>query len=232
VIAAHGSWEPGSLPTQGRKRQPRDKDLFGFKAHFSGARLAPGLMPLVLFPGGYGGMVHTGGGRVSFSCCIRRDALAACRAALPGAAAGEAVIAHVVGHCRGVRESLAGAALVDSWLAAGPIRPGIRARARDGVFVIGNAAGEAHPLVAEGISMAIQSAWLLCDGWEQARPRYAAAWRRQFAPRVHASRLFAALTMTPATRGASIAVMKRIPALLTWGARWSGKAQALRIGST
>jgi flavin-dependent dehydrogenase len=28
-------------------------------------------------------------------------------------------------------------------------------------FLIGNIAGEAHPIVAEGISMAMQSGWLL-----------------------------------------------------------------------
>ncbi|MEO7008295.1 MAG: hypothetical protein ABI156_04010, partial [Caldimonas sp.] len=32
----------------------------------------------------------------------------------------------------------------------------------DALFRIGNAAGEAHPIIGEGISMAIQSAWLLC----------------------------------------------------------------------
>jgi menaquinone-9 beta-reductase len=231
VIAAHGSWEPGSLPTQARKSPAKASDLFGFKAHFTGSRLAAGLMPLVLFPGGYGGMVHTGNGRVSFSCCIRRDALAACRMVHPGMAAGEAVIAHVALHCRGVRESLEAAVLMDTWLAAGPIRPGIRRRAQDGLFLIGNAAGEAHPLVAEGISMAIQSAWLLCDGWDVSAARYSAAWRGQFGARVQASRLFAALTVSPATRRASIALLKQLPALLTCGARWSGKAHSLRTES-
>ena len=27
-------------------------------------------MPLMVFPGGYGGMVHSDHGRVSLSCCI------------------------------------------------------------------------------------------------------------------------------------------------------------------
>jgi 2-polyprenyl-6-methoxyphenol hydroxylase-like FAD-dependent oxidoreductase len=228
VIAAHGSWERGPLPTQPHRQRARGSDLFGFKAHFTGSRLAAGLMPLVLFPGGYGGMVHAGRGHTSFSCCIRRDALAACRAARPRLAAGEAVIAHVTDACRGVREALAGAALAHPWLSAGPIRPGIRARAGDAIFAIGNAAGEAHPLVAEGISMAIQSAWLLCEALLRAPARahrdYPALWRRHFATRVHAASLFAALTTSPATAAASVGVMKHMPALLTWGARCSGKA--------
>jgi flavin-dependent dehydrogenase len=233
VIAAHGSWEHGELATQRPRAVARASDLFGFKAHFIGATLETGLMPLLLFPGGYGGMVHGGRGRVSFSCCIRRDALAACRRRYPGLGAGEAVIAHARAACRGVRESLRGAALADPWLSAGPIRPGIRPRASGGLFAIGNAAGEAHPLVAEGISMAIQSAWLLCESLGHAAPEreYPVRWRRHFAMRVRASSLFAALTTSPRSAALSAALMKRAPALLTWGARCSGKAHTLRTES-
>jgi flavin-dependent dehydrogenase len=235
VIAAHGSWERGALPTQLRRPPARDSDLFGFKAHFTGSRLPGGLMPLVLFPGGYGGMVHSGRGRASFSCCIRRDALAASRGRRPGLAAGEAVIAHVTEACRGVREALDRATLAGPWLSAGPIRPGIRAPARNGLFTIGNAAGEAHPLVAEGISMAIQSAWLLCEALLGAPARahtgYPHRWRRHFAGRVRAASLFAALTTSPHTAAASVSLMKRVPAILTWGARWSGKTHTLGMES-
>ncbi len=240
VIAAHGSWERGAMATHLPRPSARASDLLGFKAHYRGARLPPGLMPLVLFPGGYGGMVHTGDGLVSFSCCIRRNALAACRRARPGMDAGEAVIDHVLASCRGVREAIAPATREGPWLSAGPIRPGIRARALDGIFAVGNAAGEAHPLVAEGISMAIQSAWLLCGrlgaprgDWgdneiDAVGRAYARDWRRQFAGRVHAAALFAFLATSPWTAGASAATVRRIPALLSWGARWSGKARTLR----
>jgi 2-polyprenyl-6-methoxyphenol hydroxylase-like FAD-dependent oxidoreductase len=239
IIAAHGSWERGALDSQAERLPARGADLLGFKAHFTGAALAPGLMPLVLFPGGYGGLVHSDAGRTSFSCCIRRDALRCCRAEHRGLSAGEALIAHVAESCRGVREAIAGARREAAWLSAGPIRPGIRALARGGVFAVGNAAGEAHPLVAEGISMAIQSAWLLAAGIaaedtlsrgaiDAIGRRYARAWRRNFAGRVRASAAFAALTTSPATAGASIAVLRLAPALLTLGAWWSGKAHTLR----
>ena len=71
VIAAHGSWESGTLPTQPPRRALRGSDLLGFKAHFHNCRLPAGLMPLLIFPGGYGGMVHTNAERASVSCCIR-----------------------------------------------------------------------------------------------------------------------------------------------------------------
>jgi 2-polyprenyl-6-methoxyphenol hydroxylase-like FAD-dependent oxidoreductase len=116
VVAAHGSWERGSLPSHPDARTHRAADLLGFKAHFTRTHLAPGLMPLVLFPGGYGGMVHAGGGRVSFSCCVRRDALGRCRRSHRGLAAGEALLLHIVESSRGVREALAGARRVAAWV--------------------------------------------------------------------------------------------------------------------
>ncbi|HEX6634118.1 MAG TPA: FAD-dependent oxidoreductase [Usitatibacter sp.] len=239
AIAAHGSWEHGPLPTQ-RARPPRASgDLLAFKARFVGARLATGLMPLVLFPGGYGGMVEGQGGRVTFSCCIRRDALARCRAEHPGAPAGEAVLAHALASSRGLRAALAGAWREGSWLAAGPIRPGIRVRTPERIFAAGNAAGEAHPLVAEGIGMAIESAWLLAGALEAAgAPRdrralreaavaYERGWRAHFATRVRASSLFARATGT-ALRGCT-ALIAASPRVLAWGARWSGKAARMPV---
>jgi hypothetical protein len=37
------------------------------------------------------------------------------------------------------------------WLSSGPLRTGIRTFGRDGIFAVGNAAAETHPIVAEGI---------------------------------------------------------------------------------
>jgi flavin-dependent dehydrogenase len=238
VVAAHGSWEVGSLPSHPAPLRHGASDLLGFKAHFTGTHLAPSLMPLVLFPGGYGGMVHAEGGRTSFSCCVRRDALGRCRRSHRGLAAGEALLLHIVESCRGVRDALAGARREAAWLSAGPIRPGVRAPAQGRIFRVGNLAGEAHPLVAEGISMAIQSGWLasraiaaqaLDDaGLAAARARYTREWKAHFARRVRASSMFALLTTSRATAAASVAAMGGAPAILTWGARASGKAHALR----
>lgn len=239
IVAAHGSWEHGAMSTQSPRASPRDSDLLGFKAHFHGASLPSGLMPLVLFPGGYGGLVASDAGRVSFSCCIRRDALRQCRAAHPGLGAGEAVVTHAIESSGGLRAALAGAKREAPWLSAGPIRPGTRVLAEDRVFAVGNAAGEAHPLVAEGISMAIQSAWLLGDllvaadslsdgGLRSAAAQYAAGWRSNFASRVRASAVFAAMTTQGMPAAASIAVLRCVPPILTLGARWSGKGSTLR----
>jgi flavin-dependent dehydrogenase len=241
LIAAHGSWESGPLPTQDFRTPPRPSDLLGFKAHFRESDLAADLMPLLAFPGGYGGMVHTGAGRISLSCCIRRDRLEACRTRWPQHRAGAAVLAHLSAHCAGVAAALSTATLDGAWLGAGPIRPGIRGFGTGGVFPVGNAAAEAHPIVAEGISMAIQSASLLCErllahrsptltpaALTSIRSDYADAWRRNFSPRLHAARLYAHLFMRPLSTRMAVAVMERFPSVLTLGARWSGKAEPLR----
>lgn len=237
VISANGSWERSPLAAAAPPH--RDSDLLAFKAHFSNADLAPDIMPLLVFPGGYGGMVHSDAGRVSLSCCIRRDVLARARETHPGPAA-EAVLRHIQAHCAGAREALKQANREGAFLSAGPIRPGIRARYKDGVFFTGNAAGEAHPIVAEGISMAAQSAWLLAQcliadregvlsgaGRDVVGRRYAAQWAHSFAPRIRAASLFAHLAMRPQAATFVLSLLKLFPVLLTLGARLSGKTRQI-----
>ena len=122
IVLACGSWERGPFTP---RLAARPSDLLGFKARFARAALPPGLMPLVLFPGGYGGLVHTDQAEVSFSCCIRRDALSVARHQHRGSA-GEAVLAHAMAHGRAIRETLGGAERVGPWLSAGPIRRSLR----------------------------------------------------------------------------------------------------------
>lgn len=236
VIAAHGSWEHGALPTQVPRLPARPSDLLGFKAHLKGSALPLYLMPLLAFPDGYGGLVHADGGRVSLSCCIRRDRLE--RLPRPaGRPAGEAVLGHILDTCPSARPFLEGVELESAWLSAGPIRPGLRTRACGGIFAVGNAAGEAHPVVAEGISMAMQSAWLLAvhlaphraaalspEILAQAGVRYAKAYRSHFLPRIRSSAVIARLAMQPLVSQMLARLIQRFPALLTRGSAWSGKA--------
>jgi len=221
VIAATGSWR--AKPPLAVSAPERPSDLFAFKAHFAGAGLAPGLMPLLAFPGGYGGLVTSDSGLTSLSCCIRRVVLVQIRAS--GMRAGDAVLRHLRATTRGIDEALDGAVLHDAILAAGPIRPGIRPRFGDGIFFTGNLAGEAHPVIAEGISMAIQSSQmlarlLLAEG-AQAGPAYAAHWLRRFGPRLVAAALFAHIAIN--ARAPATALVRAAPSVLNWGAAFSGK---------
>jgi flavin-dependent dehydrogenase len=126
VIDAHGAPDRTPAPHRG-------SDLLGFKAHFHNAALAPDLMPVLVFPGGYGGLVTTSGGRVTFGCCIRRDVIEQSRAET-ASPAGAAVLHAVKHHCRGAAEVLANATLAGPWLATGPIAPGIRPAYENGTF--------------------------------------------------------------------------------------------------
>ena len=222
VVAACGSWNAKG-PFAVASATAHASDLLAFKAHFTDGALPTGLMPLLAFPGGYGGLVESDAGHVSLSCCIRRDVLAKVRAR-HGGKAGEAVLAHILETTRGVQLALGTAKLDGAFLSTGPIHPGIRTRHLDGIYFTGNLAGEAHPVIAEGISMAIQSSALLARLLVAHRgERYAGEWRRHFAPRLYAASLFAHLAMRRPTRAACLALVRAIPGILGAGARLSGK---------
>ncbi|MBP0441048.1 NAD(P)/FAD-dependent oxidoreductase [Tianweitania sediminis] len=237
VIAAHGSWEPGALPTNLAKVN-RPGDFLGFKAHFRSADLDADLMPLLFFPGGYGGIVWADDGRLSLSCCVRRDALAQARRVHDCSSASEAVHRHILATCRGARQVIGAARQDGPWLAAGPIRPGVRKAYADDVFRVGNLAGESHPIIAEGISMSIQSGWLLAEalsrvdastqaGRAAAGQVYTAAWRRQFATRIRVASVLARIAVHPRTAGLAGGLAGLAPAVLTAGAALSGKTKSI-----
>ena len=134
---------------------------------------------------------------------------------------------------RTVREALRCAHREGAWLAVGPIWPRLgnsrrmNGECERGVYAIGNAAGEAHPILGEGISMAIQSAFLLCerlvDGTHDATS-YATAWRRAFASRIRLASIYSHIAMSPLASRAVLPLLKRWPQLLSICARWGGKA--------
>jgi len=238
-IAAHGSWESGGLPSQLPRVAPKGSDLLGFKAHLMNSGLPDGLMPLLAFPDGYGGLVRIEGGRVSLSCCVQRSRLEKLNRSADGSA-GAAVFAHILETCPAARPFLDCAREDGGWLAIGPIRPGVRCSASRGLFKVGNAAGEAHPAIAEGISIALQSAYFLTQrllalsmaqlaahDFTQAEKLYAQDFRRHFGLRIRSSALIARLAMAPRAAGAIAELLKLRPSLLTWGAQLAGKSKQI-----
>jgi 2-polyprenyl-6-methoxyphenol hydroxylase-like FAD-dependent oxidoreductase len=237
LIVANGSWETrGTLREHNPLHHPAD--LIGFKANFRDTSLRGGLLPVLAFRGGYGGMVVADDEITTVACCIRRDRLQAARRAAPGTSAGEAVERLLIRECAGVQSVLARATRCGGWIAAGALSPGVRLSAADTFFRIGNAAAEAHPIIGEGISMALQSAALLCThlvatipatrthdrAWrrELAR-RYVMHWRRVFVSRLALASLFAHAAMHPASSVTLFPLVRAWPALLTLCARASGK---------
>jgi flavin-dependent dehydrogenase len=236
MIVATGSLEPA--PLRSNHRNPHhESDFLAFKAYFRECDLPRDLMPLLVFPGGYGGLVHCRQSRVSLSCCIRRSTLQRIRQ--PRRRAADAVLQHICSACVGARSALARARLDGTWLAAGPIRPGIREAYSGGLFFVGNVAGEAHPIIAEGISMAVQSAWLLCRSLvangspamsahirNEIAQDYRAKWLAAFAPPIRVAFALAAFSIHPRVTAFALPIIKSFPGLLTYGAYFAGKSRA------
>jgi 2-polyprenyl-6-methoxyphenol hydroxylase-like FAD-dependent oxidoreductase len=245
VIDAHGSWEDLPWDRSLRRLARGVGDLFAFKANFRGSSLREGVIHVLSLDGGYGGMVIADGGTTTVACCVRRDRLNELRGAAPGLRAGDAVEAWLQRECGGVRQALRDATRDGPWLASGPLDPGVRIDARDKIFRIGNAAGEAHPILGEGMSMALQSASLLCSHLLARQPaerapartlqaelqrRHAADWRREFVPRLRLAAAFAHVAMRPRSAATLMTVVRYWPGLLTQGARWGGKVRL--VGKT
>jgi len=243
VIDAHGSWESGPEfeTAGGGERAPpqRASDLFAFKATFSASTLAPGLLPVVAVEGGYGGMVVAEAARTTVALCLRRDALRAQRVKNHGTTAGATVETYLRQSCLGVREALLGANRAGPWLTVGPLRPGTRLHEVPGVFRVGNAAGETHPLIGEGISMALQSSKLLvasllshadrafdAPSLHSSHDDYARAWRKAFLPRLRLAALYAHVAMRAPLAAPVESCLIRWPALLTMAGRIAGKARS------
>jgi flavin-dependent dehydrogenase len=228
----------GTEPEAARRLSRSDSDLMAFKASFRNARLASGFLPVIALNGGYGGMVTADHGRTTLACCIRRDALEKCRRDAPGQAAGVAIESYLRRSCHGIAEALGSAQRDGPWLSVGPVRPGVRIATADGVLRIGNAAGETHPLIGEGIGMALQSAALLAvqldrkpavahdsKHFDRIQRTYAAQWRRQFTSRLRIAQLYACIAMNPALTPAAQRVLAHLPRALTFAARMAGKAR-------
>jgi 2-polyprenyl-6-methoxyphenol hydroxylase-like FAD-dependent oxidoreductase len=242
VIDAHGSWERGPECTAiegnpGGNLQPRPSDLLAFKATFQGASLATGVLPVLCLSGGYGGMVVSDRGRTTIACCILRTTLRQQREQVRGGSAGDVVEAYLRSSCEGVAAALRNARREDAWHAVGPLRTGFHPRGIWGIPRIGNAAAEAHPLIGEGICMALQSAAVLAKLCghrpKDLRPDYvidvqrthAATCRNEFSGRMRLAQLYAQVAMRPSLAYAAAILMKTWPGTLTTGAQLAGKAR-------
>jgi menaquinone-9 beta-reductase len=241
VIDAHGSWEraPRSdtcVPVA-RDSRAQPSDLLAFKTTFEGTALAPGMLPVLCLPGGYGGMIVSDRGRTTIACCIRRETLRLRRVPARDTPAGEVIENYLRNSCEGVATALRTARRQDPWQAVGPLRTGLHMRSPWGVVRIGNAGAEAHPVIGEGICMALQSASVLARLCAQ-RPKdldgpyitdvqraHAAICRREFSHRLRIAQLYARVAMRPTLATTAAALMNGWPAMLTAGAQLAGKAK-------
>ncbi len=234
----------GKASTAERPAPHRASDLLAFKANFRKGTFKRGHIGLLALDGGYGGIVEADNAITTVACCVRRNRLDGLRASASGMRAGDVVEAWLRASCAGVAQSLEDAVREGSWLAAGPIQPGIRVDRADGILRVGNAAGEAHPILGEGMSMALQGAALLAETLLKSehplanergaarhrsavRSQYAIAWRRAFAARIRVAAIIAHASMRPASALLSARLLRIWPGALTHVARWGGKTTSV-----
>ena len=233
IIDAHGSWErgprfvvPGAAPDPA-DQPARSTDLLAFKATFARSALAPGLLPVIALPGGYGGMVVSSDGRTTVALCLRRDTLRAVRSRHQGVTAGIAVERYLRECCPGAADALREGERQGSWLAVGPLRPGLRLAQTPGIYRVGNAGAEAHPLVGEGMRMALQSSRTLARNLSDHSPRadHGTRWRTAINPRLRFAACYAHIAMRPMLAAPVGRMLQHWPALLTTAAVLAGKAR-------
>jgi flavin-dependent dehydrogenase len=221
VALAHGLARRGDMAPAAAA--PAAGAYVCFKAHFTGCDLDPATIAIGGAQGVYAGLVASSGARCSLAFVVRRDRLARVGPAPDdqlGALAAENA---------GFRAMLRSATRAGAWLACGPLAPGIRQVYRDGRFFLGNAAGEVHALVGEGITLALGAGGLLADAvaahglTEAAGRAYERAWRRSFTARYRAAQLFVNLIMRPAPAACAATLLRACPAAMNACVRWAGK---------
>ena len=228
LIAAHGSWEPS--PFAGMRA--RAESGAGGPVRVQGElRCAPtsrpGCCPCSRSTAATAAWSLGDGGQLTLACCVRRDRAARVARGGAGRSAGTAVEALLAALVRGrARARSAARSARAPGSASGRSGPGSAPLwSERGGFAVGNAAGEAHPILGEGISMAMQAPSCsareleaqrdaLLSGARQeriARAYYERDWRRQFRARIRWAALLAELAMRPAARCAAAGAAKRGP---------------------
>jgi menaquinone-9 beta-reductase len=231
VILAHGLAQRGDMdPMYGGHPARKPTEFICFKAHFTACQLPDDTIALAAAPGLYAGLVRTSdlaaAPRYSLALVIRR------RRIDDIGNSGEAQFQDLLRANPAFAALLTDASRLSPWLASGPLQPGIREVYRDGRFFIGNAAGEVHALVGEGLTLALVSAQLLANsltcttraGLADAGRNYEGRWRRLFLPRYYAANLFAHIMMRPTLAAPFSRCLRALPPLMNWCIRASGKS--------
>ncbi|HVX86060.1 MAG TPA: FAD-dependent monooxygenase [Phycisphaerae bacterium] len=222
VALAHGLAQRGDLSPTATKPATTAAPYLCFKTHLADCDLPRNTIAIAGAPGIYAGLVHSSN-HASLAFVLRKDRLTRL------GRSPDAQLAALRSENPAFSRLLNGCRQADPWLSTGPLSPGVRSIYRDGRFFLGNAAGEVHALVGEGITLALRSAILLADAIAQhgltdaAGDAYARAWPRFFKPRRAAAGLFANLIMRPALARPAAALLRAAPPLLNACVRWAGK---------
>lgn len=222
VIAAHGK-RSRLDHALGRPFAAERHPFVGLKAHHRGPAL-PNRIELHAFPGGYCGFSEIEGGLANVCLLVREEVL---RAHAGGAGHLEGFVEWMAGQNPHLGAWLGAAERVDErWLSIGQVAFTAKAPAVSDVLMAGDAAGLIAPLAGDGIAMALRGGQLAAQyvtGYlagqvsAAALPRrYAAAWSREFRPRLHLARALQTLMLRPGAASAALRVISAAPVLGDW----------------
>ena len=147
VIDASGRW---SNLTRTEDRPPRQRWL-GVKAHFAADEDVAPSVDLYFFPGGYCGVQPLGVGRLNACAMVRADVVAGRQT--PGGSLLEQVLAlhpQLQERSRWWRQ-------VTELVTTSPLVFRVPVPERDGILLVGDAAGFIDPFAGDGISLALQT---------------------------------------------------------------------------
>lgn len=236
VVLAHGLAQRGDMAAPPSPPPPNTPAYVCFKTHLAHCPLPDDTIAVGGAPGVYAGVVRTSSidatPTYTFAFVARKDLLSRV------GNTPEALARHLASHNPAFGRLLAPATPRMPYLASGPLLPGIRTVYHDGRFFVGNAAGEVHALIGEGMTLALRAAVLLADtlATGPARPAdlpalgasYERQWRAAFTHRYHAAQIFANILMQPTLNALANTLLTHFPELLTTCIRHAGGKDRLQ----
>ena len=255
VVLAHGSPRLGAMNAPARANRhvaggpavPGGglNDCLCFKAHLENVQLAANTTVIGGAEGLYAGLLRTGDNPVAAHAPNPAGGPQACynlafvvrRNVWERYGSANELCRYLQRRNAGFNRCLSQARRTEDFLACGPMEPGVRQVYADGRFFVGNAAGEVHALIGEGITLALCAGQLLgsvMSDYRNAPPAaenlailgdiYRRRWLGQFGSRLHAGNVFSRVLMQPLLSAMATSYLQAFPDVLDRCIGWSGKS--------
>lgn len=215
VIAAYGKRSQLDR-TLNRAFLRRPQPFVGLKAHFYGPPL-PCRIELHTFPGGYCGLSDIEEGKAN-ACLLVREEVFQQAGSIP------AFIIWMRQQNPRLGAWFANARLAsDRWYSISQIPFVAKSTVQDDILMAGDSAGLIAPLAGNGMAMALRGGQLAAEyagsflqdkrTADELRRQYAAAWQREFHPRLRLGRLLQAFMLRPQPLALGLHLVKAVPPL-------------------
>jgi flavin-dependent dehydrogenase len=203
VVGAWGRWD--AIDRGLRPGVERGRRFLAWSRGYRASEELAGRVRLYLFPGGYCGLSRTEGGAVQLAGIVDE-------AARPPSPAGwDAVLARARASNAALDRDLERLRPATDFHGAGPVYLAAKPPTKDGVLMVGDAAGVLDPFSGQGLACALSSGILAAGTLEAALSGilsfdrlaavYAGSWRRRFRGRFLWSALFRRLVLRPELAG-------------------------------